>query len=43
MHGHEQMQDWVVYVLVFGTVGAMLFAKFLMMSGTKSEEVEEEI
>jgi len=31
--------DWVVYVVVLGTVAAMMFGKYLMARGNKDEVV----
>ena len=33
--------DWVAYVVVLGTVAAMLFGKWLIMRGDKDEEISK--
>ena len=38
MHAHHQMDDWIVYLIVFGTVALLLMGKYLMISGSKKKK-----
>ena len=33
--------DWVAYVVVLGTVAAMMFGKWMMVKGDKNEKVSK--
>ena len=33
--------DWVAYVVVLGTVAAMMFGKFLIARGDKNQKISE--
>ena len=37
MHANTQMEDWVVYLIVFGAVALMMAGKVLLVS-KKTEE-----
>lgn len=38
MHHDILMDDWVVYLIVFGAVALMLIGKYLLVSGGKKDE-----
>ena len=38
MHAHNQMEDWIVYLIVFGTVALLLMGKYLLMTERKKKK-----